>query len=156
MHARTYACTHAHTYTHIHTHTRTHKHTPATNGTAAFWASPSDDASLKVGSRGMPYCAAISRFVASDAWMRLNMKSRVGQNHIYTVCIRCFWEGNHHIYGHIRCIYTVLAILMKRHSIMNEVCTWYILHTLSWWSYITRTHTHTHSLCRVETTSFKI
>jgi len=34
---------------------------------------------------------------------------RVGQNHIYTVCIRCFWQGNHHIYGHIRCIYTVLA-----------------------------------------------
>jgi len=34
---------------------------------------------------------------------------RVGQNHIYTVCIRYFWQGNHHIYGHIRCIYTVLA-----------------------------------------------
>jgi len=34
---------------------------------------------------------------------------RVGQNHIYTVCIRYFWQGIHHIYGHIRCIYTVLA-----------------------------------------------
>jgi len=34
---------------------------------------------------------------------------RVGQNHIYTVYIRCFWQGNHQIYGHIRCIYTVLA-----------------------------------------------
>ena len=34
---------------------------------------------------------------------------RVGQNHIYTACIRCFWQGNHHIYGHIWCIYTVLA-----------------------------------------------
>jgi hypothetical protein len=38
----------------------------------------------------------------------LNM-SRVGQNHIYTVYIRYFWQGNHQIYGHIRCIYTVLA-----------------------------------------------
>jgi len=28
---------------------------------------------------------------------------------IYTVHIRCFWQGDHHIYGHIRCIYTVLA-----------------------------------------------
>jgi len=35
--------------------------------------------------------------------------NRVGQNHIHTVCIRYFWQGNHHIYGHIRCIYTVLA-----------------------------------------------
>jgi hypothetical protein len=34
---------------------------------------------------------------------------RVGQNHIYTVYIRCFWQGNHHTYGHIRCRYTVLA-----------------------------------------------
>jgi len=35
--------------------------------------------------------------------------SRVGQNHIYTVYIRCFWQEIHQIYGHIRCIYTVLA-----------------------------------------------
>jgi hypothetical protein len=34
---------------------------------------------------------------------------RVGQNHIYTVHIRCFRQGNYQIYGHIRCIYTVLA-----------------------------------------------
>ena len=34
---------------------------------------------------------------------------RVGQNHIYTVCIRYFWQRNHRMYGHIRCIYTVLA-----------------------------------------------
>ena len=31
---------------------------------------------------------------------------RVGQNHIYT---RCFWQGDHQIYGHIQCIYTILA-----------------------------------------------
>jgi len=34
---------------------------------------------------------------------------RVGQNHIYTVFVRYFWQENHQIYGHIRCIYTVLA-----------------------------------------------
>jgi hypothetical protein len=32
---------------------------------------------------------------------------------IYIVYIRCiygiFWQGNHHTYGHIRCVYTVLA-----------------------------------------------
>ena len=35
--------------------------------------------------------------------------SRVGQNYIYTVYIRYFWQGNYEIYGHIRFIYTVLA-----------------------------------------------
>ena len=30
---------------------------------------------------------------------------RVGQNLIYTVFIRYFWQGNHQKYGHIRCIY---------------------------------------------------
>jgi len=35
--------------------------------------------------------------------------TRVGQNHVYTVYIRYFWQGNHQIYGLIRCIYTVLA-----------------------------------------------
>jgi len=39
-------------------------------------------------------------------WQRM---CRFGQNHIYTVHIRYFWQGNHQIYGHIRCIYTVLA-----------------------------------------------
>jgi hypothetical protein len=34
---------------------------------------------------------------------------RVGQNHLYTVCIYGFWQGNDQIYRHIRCIYTVLA-----------------------------------------------
>ena len=41
--------------------------------------------------------------------VRVDQILRVGQNHIYTVCIRYFWQGFHHIYGHIRCIYTVLA-----------------------------------------------
>jgi len=26
-----------------------------------------------------------------------------------TLYIRHFWQGNHHTYGHIRCVYTVLA-----------------------------------------------
>jgi hypothetical protein len=46
---------------------------------------------------------------------------RVGQNHVYTVYIQYFWQKvytvyiqyfwqkNHQIYGHIRCVYTVLA-----------------------------------------------
>ena len=41
--------------------------------------------------------------------MWLGFVCRVGQNHIYTVYLRCFWQGNHQIYCHIRCIYTVLA-----------------------------------------------
>ena len=35
--------------------------------------------------------------------------TRVGQNHIYTVYKRCFWQKSHHTYSHIRCKYTVLA-----------------------------------------------
>jgi hypothetical protein len=33
----------------------------------------------------------------------------IDQIHIYTVYIRFFWQENHQIYGHIRCIYMVLA-----------------------------------------------
>jgi hypothetical protein len=29
--------------------------------------------------------------------------------HICTVYIRCIWQGNYQVYGHIRCIYMVLA-----------------------------------------------
>jgi hypothetical protein len=39
----------------------------------------------------------------------LHFICRAGQNHIYTVCIRYFWQGNHQIHGHIRSIYAVLA-----------------------------------------------
>jgi len=52
-------------------------------------------------------------------WPATILDSRVGQNHIYAVYIRYFWQGNHQIYrlklfiiilyGHIQCIYTVLA-----------------------------------------------
>jgi hypothetical protein len=42
--------------------------------------------------------------------------SRVGQNPMYTVCIRYFWQGNYQIYGHIRCIYTVLANFINKQA----------------------------------------
>jgi len=42
--------------------------------------------------------------------------SRLGQNHVCTVYIRYFLQGNHQIYGHIRCIYTVLANPICKHS----------------------------------------
>ena len=35
--------------------------------------------------------------------------NKVGQSHINTVYIRYFSQGNHLIYGHTRCIYTILA-----------------------------------------------
>jgi len=35
--------------------------------------------------------------------------SRAGQNHIYTLRRRYFWQDNHQMYGHIRCVQTVLA-----------------------------------------------
>ena len=67
---------------------------------------------------------------------------RVGQNHtfigIYGVYIWYFWQENHQIYVHIRCIYTVLAnpryaclqyqpkqsetICMLRLVILSNVC----------------------------------
>ena len=35
---------------------------------------------------------------------------RVGhQSHMYTVCIRYIWQGIHQKYGHVRCVYTILA-----------------------------------------------
>jgi hypothetical protein len=42
-------------------------------------------------------------------WSETIVICRVGQNHMYTVYIRYYWQGNHQIYGNIRCIYTVLA-----------------------------------------------
>jgi len=50
---------------------------------------------------------------------------RVGQNHIYTVHIRYFWQGNHQIYGHIRCIYTVLA--NPNYMVIYKICLHMVL-----------------------------
>ena len=49
-------------------------------------------------SSGQPYLCVISL-----------SNCRVGQNHVYSVYIRYFWQGNYQTYGHIQCIYTVLA-----------------------------------------------
>jgi len=52
--------------------------------------------------------------------------SRVGQNHIYTVCIRYFWQENHRIYDHIRCIYTVLANPIYKYTLYGLVVGMYV------------------------------
>ena len=68
---------------------------------------------------------------------------KVGQNHIYTVYIQYIWQGNHQIYGHIWCIYTVLANptgthpFEKTHSLNEHIPEQHTPLT---------THTHTH-LC---------
>jgi len=43
---------------------------------------------------------------------------------IYTVYIRYFWQGNHRIYGHIRCIYTVLANPSHVIRMFVPACSW--------------------------------
>ena len=48
--------------------------------------------------------------------------SRVGQNHIFTVYIRYFWQGKHQIYGLIGCVYTVLANPMHETCLCLRVC----------------------------------
>ena len=70
---------------------------------------------------------------------------RAGQNHIYTVCIRYFWQGNHQIYGHIRCIYTVLA--SPTNMVDNYVHLRFIqaLHTGFTDNLQGNTHTYTHT-----------
>jgi hypothetical protein len=64
-------------------------------------------------------CSTFVLSMLSSLVLCVNLKHslcvvRVGQNHICTVYIRYFWQGNHQIYGHIRCIYTVLANPMCR------------------------------------------
>jgi hypothetical protein len=63
-------------------------------------------AGSKENGTGLDTCRSSSYAFASAAAAHLN---RVGQNHTYTVYVRYFWQGNHQIYGHIRCTYTVLA-----------------------------------------------
>jgi len=53
-------------------------------------------------------------------YMRTPHIRRVGKNHIYTVCILFFWQENHQIYGHIRCIYTVLANPTYTHTVYTH------------------------------------
>jgi hypothetical protein len=77
--------------------------------------------------------------------------SRVGQNHLYTVYNRYVGQGTHQIYGHIRCIYTVLA---------NPVYIIYICHRqlcdlthIQATAFNTHTNTHTVAVTFVETDS---
>jgi len=51
----------------------------------------------------------LQSLVSVPVWKIWVHMCRVGQNHKYTVYKRYFWQGNHQIYVHLRCIYTVLA-----------------------------------------------
>ena len=80
-------------------------------------------------------------WMSGSAWFMLRrcltkkQRDRVGQNLIYSVYIRYFWQGNYQIYGHIRCIYTVSAnptkrawekkggkILVEQEQVLQHVC----------------------------------
>ena len=84
---------------------------------------------------------------------------RVGQNHIYTVYMRYFWQGNHQIYGHIRCIYTVLA--NPTHLALNATFTtfgpeWQLRVFFpddQCWERHTQTHVHIHTPKHIHTCS---
>ena len=59
-------------------------------------------------------CPVLARPTDANGWNSRRVRCfifRVGQKHIYTRCVYtgCFGQGNHKIYGHVRCIYTVLA-----------------------------------------------
>ena len=47
---------------------------------------------------------------------------RVGMNCTYTVHLRYFWQGNHQIYGHIRCTYTIQANPMYTFGSLYRLC----------------------------------
>jgi len=53
--------------------------------------------------------AKVRGLLNTDSGVCIERMCRVGQDHIYTVCIRSFWQGNHRIYSHVRCINTVMA-----------------------------------------------
>ena len=66
--------------------------------------------------------------------------SRVGQNIVLYIrwIYGNFWQGNHQIYGHIRCIYTVLANMNTRPTHTHA-------HTHAHTHIQTRTHTRMHA-----------
>ena len=124
---------HANTYTHAHTHTHTHTHTlsllcsyvtrslalhcwcstwwavvlPCLPYPSCSWPRPHlrPPRATVMEKTAASLCPSKPRSVSTQ---RLFM-CRVGQNHMYTVYIRYFWQENHQMYGHIRCICTVLA-----------------------------------------------
>jgi hypothetical protein len=105
---------------------RTHTH---------IYTQPTSEGTLLLDS----LCAPFQQSQTGDLWPKTCSKSRsneacvkrrwhmsrVGHNHIYTVYIRYFWLGNHQIYSHVRCIYTVLANLTHeglQHIMIRCVC----------------------------------
>jgi hypothetical protein len=62
------------------------------------------------------------------------------------VYIRYFWQGNHQIYGHIRCMYTVLAnptyVACNKPALL---WSYFEQVGLTWCSTQTHTNTHTHA-----------
>ena len=90
------------------------------------------------------------------AWLHRQRIVRVGQGHIYTVHTRYFWQGNHQIYGHKWCIYTILANptsctkLRRRNGAYEgnqaHVHTYTIVRANTRTRTHTRAHIHTHIL----------
>ena len=67
----------------------------------------------------------------------LHVCSRVGKNQTFigrSMYKRYFWQGDHHTYGHVQCVYTVLA---NPTHLKNERKLIYVL----------RPYAHTHTLC---------
>jgi len=70
-----------------------------------------------------PFCGGGLEFVGNGTAARgTGVRNRhflfyhllgVGQNHIYTVCIRVFWQGNHQDYSQLWCIYTASLHLLS-------------------------------------------
>ena len=120
IHTRTHTLTHTSlcAYTHIHTHTHTLTHTHQVCCTRLCVYTQADFKKSAFGRVKGNSAASEIRYdaiVISSSSQVLDM-CRVGQNHIYTVYIRYFWQGNYQIYGHTRCVYTVLANLRYVHS----------------------------------------
>ena len=67
------------------------------------------------------------RYTCKWFWPTLHTHiCRVGQNHIYTVYIRYFWQGNHQIYGHMSytvCIYGSGQPYTYAHTRPDRSCT---------------------------------
>jgi len=58
----------------------------------------------------LPFASGTRHTCLEAFWTHIvQLTRRVGQSHIYTVHLRCFWQENHQNYGHIQCIHTVLA-----------------------------------------------
>ena len=134
-----------HGHTHTHTHTQDQKQEPLTPG-ADLGQGTTTHRSVSFADRPL-YPTGVS--VPASPFKQAGMH-RVGQNHIYTVYTQYFWQGNRQIYGHIRCIYTVLAnpryaftCLVSRHC--QIFATDSETHTYPQIQIYTRNYTHKHA-----------